>query len=82
MMSTMTAHIFLTYVDCNQMQYMQGYFQKLPEMKVLTFTIRFLQLNIYLAYFPPNHSGQPEASLSKDKVKEIIYHTMPNLWKN
>ena len=50
-------------------------------MKVRTFTTRLPQLNAYLAYFPPDHSGQLVSPLSEDKVKEIIYHTMPNTWK-
>ena len=50
-------------------------------MKVHTFTTSLSQLNTYIVYFPPDHSGQPVAPLSEDEVKEIIYHTMPNLWK-
>ena len=51
-------------------------------MKVCTFTTRLLQLNAYLAYFPPDRSGQPVHSLSEDKIKEILYHAMPNMWEN
>ena len=50
-------------------------------MNIHIFTTRLLQLNNYLAYFPPDQSGQSVAPLSEDKVKEIIHHTMPNLWK-
>ena len=50
-------------------------------MKVRTFTKSFLQLNTYLAYILPNRSRQSVSLLSKDKVKEIIYHAMPNTWK-
>ena len=50
-------------------------------MKVCTFTTMLIQLNEYLPYFPPYCLGQLVAPLSKDKVKEIIYHAMPNLWK-
>ena len=50
-------------------------------MKVLTFTTRQLQLNTYILYFPNDYSDQQVPPLSEDKVKEIIYHTMPNLWK-
>ena len=52
------------------------YLRKPPDMKVYTFTI-----NNYLACFPPDRSGQPVAPLSEDKVKKIIYHAMPNIWK-
>ena len=50
-------------------------------MKVCTFTTRLLQLNTYLAYFPPDCSGQPVTPLSEDKAKEIIYYVMPNSCK-
>ena len=50
-------------------------------MKVCTFTTRLLQLNAYLAYFPPDCLGQSVNALSEDKVKEILYHAMPNTWK-
>ena len=81
MMNTIIAHIFPTYANCDQRQYMQRYLRKPPEMKVYTFTTRLLRLNIYLAYFPPDRSGQPVAPLSKDKVKEFIYYAMSKLWK-
>ena len=47
-------------------------------MKVSTFTTRLLQLNVYLAYFHPDRSGQSVNPLPEDKVKDILYHTMPN----
>ena len=50
-------------------------------MKVHTFTTRLLQLNTYLAYFPPVREGQTVTPFPEDDVKEILYHTMPNMWK-
>ena len=50
-------------------------------MKVRIFTTRLLQLNAHLAYFPPDSSGQSVNPLPEDEVKEILYHTMPNMWK-
>ena len=78
-MNKMTAHIFLTKANRDQRQYMQRYLRKPPEMKVRTFTARLLQLITYLAYFPPDHSGQSVSPFSEDVVKEIIYHAMPNM---
>ena len=78
-MNMMNAHIFLTYANYDQRQYMQRYLRKPPEMKVSAFRTGLLQLNNYLTYFPPDHSGQPVAPLSKDKVKAIIYRAMPKI---
>ena len=50
-------------------------------MKVRTFTTRLLQLNAYLAFFPPDHQGQVVDPLPEDDIKEILYHAMPNTWK-
>ena len=50
-------------------------------MKVCIFTTRLIQLNNYLPYFPPDGEGQMVTALPDDKVKEILYHTMPNLWR-
>ena len=77
----MTAHIFPTYEYCNQRQYMQRYLRKPPEMKVRTLTTRLLQLNTYLAYFPPEHVDQKVNPLPEDNAKEILYHTIPNTSK-
>ena len=77
----MTAHIFPTYTNHDQRQYMQRYLRKPPEMKVRTFTTRLLQLNAYLANFPPDWAGQTVNPIPADNVKEILYHTMPNTWK-
>ena len=80
-MATMTVHVFLTYAYRDQRRYMQRYLRNPPEMKARTFTTRLLQLNNYLTYFPPDRPGQPVAPPSEDKVKEIVYHAMPNSWK-
>ena len=50
-------------------------------MKVRTFTTRLLQLNTYLAYFPPDCVGQTVTPFPEDDVKEILYHAIPNMWK-
>ena len=53
-MNKMTAHIFPTYANHDQRQYMQRYLRKPPDMKVYTFTTMLLELNTYLAYFSPD----------------------------
>ena len=50
-------------------------------MKVWSFTTRLIQLITYLPYFPPDRPGQLVTSLPNDDIKEILYHTMPNIWK-
>ena len=50
-------------------------------MKVCAFSTRLIQLNNYLPYFPPDRIGQMIATLPDDKVKEILYHAMPNSWR-
>ena len=48
-------------------------------MKVHTFTTRFIQLNNYLPYFPPDSVRQMVAAMSDDEVKEILYYAKHNL---
>ena len=50
-------------------------------MKVPTFTIRVIQLNTYLLYFLPDRPGQLVTSPNDDDIKEMLYHAMPNTWK-
>ena len=57
-MYRMTAHIFPTYKNRDQRQLMQMYLREPTDMIVSTFTSRLLWLNIYLAHFPPDSSGQ------------------------
>ena len=65
----------------DQRRYMQRYLRKPPEMKVLSLTTKLIQLNTHLLYFPPDRPGQLVTSLPDDDIKEILYHTMPNIWK-
>ena len=50
-------------------------------MKVLSFTTRLIQLNMYLLYFLPERPGQLVTYLCDFGIKEIFYHTMTNTWK-
>ena len=77
----MTVHIFPTYAYCDQRQYMQTYLRKPPDMKIWTFTTRLIQLNMCLPHFLPDCPGQLVASLIDVDIKEILYHTIPNIWK-
>ena len=80
-MNKMTAHIFPTYANRDQRRYMQRYLRKPPDMKVRTFATRLIQLNTYLAFFPPDRQGQAVDPFPEDDIKEILYHAMPNTWK-
>ena len=57
------------------------YFRKNPDMKVMSFTTRPIQLNTYLLYFPPDRPNRLVISLPDDDIKEILYHTVPNVWE-
>ena len=50
-------------------------------MKVRYFTTMLIQLNTDLPHFPPDRPGQQVTSLADDDIKDIMYHTMPNMWK-
>ena len=77
-MATMSVHIFSVLAYQDQKWHMYKYVRKPKTMKVYTFTTRLIQLNNDLLYFPPDHIGQMVTTLPDDKVKEILYHTMPN----
>ena len=62
-MNMMTAHIFSTYENCDQRQYIQRFLRQPPEMKVHTFNTKLSQLNTYLAYVPPDYSEQQRDSI-------------------
>ena len=57
---------------------MYRYLRKPKMMKVYTFTTRLIQLNNYLPYFPPECVGPIAITQTDSKVKEILYHTMPD----
>ena len=50
-------------------------------MKAQSFTTRLIQLNKYLQFFPLDLPGQLVTSLPDNDIKEILYHTMPNMWE-
>ena len=79
--STVTKHIFPVLAYQDEKRYVYWYLRKSKTMKVCSFTTRLIHLNNYLPYFPPNHIGQMVTDLPDDEVKEILYHTMPNLWR-
>ena len=80
-MTTMTVHIFPVLVYQDQKQYMYRYLRKPKTMKVCTFTTRLIQLNNYISYFSSDCVGQMVTTLPDDEVKEILYHTIPDSWR-
>ena len=80
-MATMIVHNFPVLAYQDQKQYMYRYLRKPITMKVCTFTTRLIQLNNYLPYFPPLRTGQMVTALPDDEVKEILYHAIPNSWR-
>ena len=39
-------------------------------------------LNAYFEELPPDIEGQETAPLPADEITDIIYHSMPTMWKN
>ena len=78
-MATMTAHIFPVLAYQDQKRYM--YRRRPKAKKQRTSTTSLIQLNINLPYFPPDCVGQMVTALPDEKVKEILYHAMPNSWR-
>ena len=64
--ATMTVHIFPVLAYQHQKRYMHKYLRKPKTMKVHTFNTRRIQLNDYLAYFPPNCIEQMVTTLPDD----------------
>ena len=60
---------------------MDRYLRTPQTMKVHTFTTRVIQLNNYLPYFPIDCERQMVTARPDNEVKEILYHTMPCLWR-
>ena len=50
-------------------------------MKLHGFISRLQELNAYLEEFPPDTEGQETAPLPTDEIMDIIYHSMPTIWK-
>ena len=80
-MATMTLHIFPTFAYHDKKQYLKRSLRDPPDMKVRAFTTSLIQLNKYLLHFLPDHDGQLVTPLSVNKINEILYHTIPNLWE-
>ena len=80
-MATMTVNIFPTYIYCDQRLHLWKYLRMSLKMKVQVLTSMCMQLNMHLPYFLPDCVGQLVASFPDNENKEILYHTMRNLWK-
>ena len=48
----------------------------------LSFISRLKELNAYLAEFSCDTAGQATTPLPADEVMDIIYHSIPTMWKN
>ena len=77
--ATMTVHNFPALAYQDQKRPLRRYLWKPKEMKVITFTTRFIQLNNNLPSFPPDHVRQMITSNPDEDIKEILYHGIPNL---
>ena len=80
-MKKMTKHVFPAFAYRDQKRYLSWYLRKPVGMKVKAFSTRLVQLNEYLPFSPPETEGQEPSKLSDDDMKDILYHAMPNSWK-
>ena len=51
-------------------------------MKLRIFISRLQELIAYLADFPLDTEGKESSPLPADEIIDIIYHSMPTMWKN
>ena len=51
-------------------------------MKLRTFISRLQELNAHLEEIPSYTEGQETAPLPADEIMDIIYYSMPTMWKN
>ena len=80
-MVIMTVHTFPVAAYQDQKRYMRRYSRKPKTLKVYTFTSRLIHLNNIIPYFPPDCIWHMVAALPDDEIEEILYHTMPNMWR-
>ena len=78
----MTKHTFPSYAFREQKRYLRRHLVKPRSMKLCSFISRLQELNAYLEEFLPDTEGQEIAPLFADEIMDIIYHSMPNTWKN
>ena len=70
----MTKHAFPTYTFRKQKRYMHRHLVK-PRTMILYSIISSL-------HFHPETEGQGTAPLPADEIMDIIFHSMPIMWKN
>ena len=51
-------------------------------MKLYSFISRRQEVNAYLEEFSPDTEGQEIEPLPADEIMDIIYHSIPTVWKN
>ena len=75
-------NVFEAYAFREQKRYIQRHLTKPRSMKLLSFISRIQELNAYLETFSPETEGQNFSPLPADEIMDIIYHSMPTVWKN
>ena len=78
----MTKHAFLAFAFREQKRYLRRHLVEPRSMKLHSYISRLQQLNAYLEEFPPDTDGQETAPLSADEIMDIVYNSLPILWKN
>lgn len=77
------ASVFPYQAASNQRRYLRRVLRKKADVTVKQFVDRVLELNNYLARFPPTTVGGPEPDiLSDEDVMELLEFGVPNSWRN
>ena len=75
-------HFLATLLENSKGTFIIRYIIKPRSKQICSFVSRLQELNVYLAEFPPEGPGDIPAALPTEEVMDMIYHTMPNMWKN
>ena len=70
-------HVLPPYALANQKRYLRRHLRKPRTMKFQSFVSRVVEINNYLARFPP---FSPNQVLSDDELVELIFYGMPKSW--
>jgi hypothetical protein len=77
------ASVFPYQAASNQRRYLRRVLHKKADTTVKQFVDRVLELNNYLARFPPSVVGGPAPGILSDKdVMELLEFGVPNSWRN
>ena len=78
----MTKHAFPAYAFHKQNRYLRRHLVKPMSIKLCSFISRIQKSNAYLSEFLPDIEGQEIVHLPADEIIDIIYHSIPSMWKN